>query len=178
MKKEELIKEIIFKTLKDASGLSIQFYEPECDEELDIEQRKYIGSVFSQFIERANKVLLQQIYRKREQDRLSILLYYYAYCTEKAIEVTYNLRKGLNKEIKFDGEAIGTGYIGDDLTFGVQMQLAPILDRFEVLIEEVYSDMIDDKLLTAKTRPYAYEAILWGAVYLGVELCLRMNLDD
>jgi len=177
MKKEELIKEAVYQTLREASGFSIQFYDEECREELDINQRKYIGDTFAELIKILNEHYLVNSYKKHEEKRLRLLFEIYLYCIEKGIEVTYNLRKGLNEPINFNGANIGIGIVGLDLADEVLPQLEEPIQRVEILMEEVYDTLQYKKLITSRTRPYVYEAMLWGAVYVGVEWCLRMDLE-
>lgn len=176
MKREELIKEALYLTTTLAYNPSVQFYEEECNEELDINQRKYIGDTFAEFLMVLNEQFLRNSYKKHEEHRLHLLFGPYVYCIEKGVEVAYNLRKGINKSVDFRGTDIGTGIVGNALEDEVIPFMIEPIQRIGVLMEEVYYALEYDKLVTSKTRKYVYEAMLWGAVYAGIELCLRMDL--
>jgi len=177
MSKEELIKHVIQKTVAYGYNMSYQVFEEECDVYLELAQRRYITGTFQDLITAFNEQFLAHSKGLRDQKKLDLLFYPYVYCIDKAMEVTYNLRKNWNKEVSFSSEDLKTATFGLNLADEVIEQIANKIIQFEFIFEEVYYDLKDNEnLITSKTRPYVYEAMLWGAVYFGVEYCLRLEV--
>ena len=177
MRKEELIKHVIHKTVAYGYNMSHQVFEEDCDVYLELEQRRYITGTFQDLITALNEQFLAQTKGLRDRKKLDLLFYPYVYCIDKAMEVTYNLRKNWNKEVHFSSEDLKTATFGLNLADEVIVQIGENIRQFEFIFEEVYYALKDNEnLITSRTRPYVYEAMLWGAVYFGVEYCLRLDV--
>lgn len=176
MAREELIKLVVYLTLTKASCMSVQLYKEECAEELNTDQCKYIGDTFSALLNVLNQQFLETSRFKRKEERSFLLLSTYVYCIEKGIEAAYNLRKKINKPIEFNETNIGTRIFGLDLCEEVKSQIISKTNQFEILMEEVYDVLKNDKLFKSKIKPYVFECMFWGALYTGIELCLRLDL--
>jgi len=177
MSKEELIKHVIQKTVAYGYNMSFQVFEEECDVYLELDQRRYLTGTFQDLITAFNEQFLAHSKGLRDQKKLDLLFYPYVYCIDKAMEVTYNLRKNWNKEVNFSSEDLKKATFGLNLPEKIIDQLGDNIYQFELILEDVYYTLKDNEnLITTKTRPYVFEAMFWGAVYLGVEYCLRLEV--
>jgi hypothetical protein len=179
MRREELIKYVIYHTVACGSSDDHQVFEEDCDILLDLQQHRYITETFQEFISTINEQFLAQSLWLRDEKKLYKLFYPYVYCIDKAMEVTYNLRKNLNKTVNFSSEDIEKRTFGLDLSMEVIDQMADKVVQFEIILDDIYYTLKhDEKLLTTKTRPYFFEALLWGAVYFGIAFCSRLEIDE
>lgn len=177
MSKEELIKQVIQMTIASGSRMDHQVFEEECEVHLELEQRRYITGTFQDLVSTLSQQFLAQSKGLRDEKKIDLLFYPYVYCIDKAMEVTYNLRKKLNKTINFRSEDLQKATFGLDLPMEIIEQIGDNVYQFELILEDVYYTLKDDEnLITSKTRPYVFEAMFWGAVFFGVEYCLRLEL--
>jgi hypothetical protein len=177
MSREELIKHVIYKTVSCGWNSDHQVFEEECNVYLELSQRQYISGTFQDLISILNEQFLLQSKGLRDEKKIDLLFYPYVYCIDKAMEATYNLRKNWNKTVDFRSEDMEKASFGLHLPMEVIHQIGDNIKQFELILYDVYYNLKDEeKLITTKTRPYVYEAMFWGAVYFGVEYCLRLEV--
>ncbi len=186
MDREELIKHVIYMTVECGSKMEHQVFEEECKIDLDLDQRKYITATLEDLVKPFNEQFLAASqYEVDSEDNdydeeiIGLLFYAYVYCIDKAMEATYNLRMKINMPIHFNSNDLAEETFGLNLADTVIIQVADHIKQFELILEEVYCTLkYDEELITAETLPYAFEAMFWGAVFFGVEFCLRLKLED
>ena len=95
-------------------------------------------------------------------------------CFDKAIEATYNLRAGIDKPINYDLRNFKDYTFGEEIPEVVMSQIDQIWCRAELVFDEMYFYSKEPRLQDA--LPWVYEGLFMGAVQMGVEACLRVEL--
>ena len=175
--RDKIIHEVLLNPTVLASSLKYQLIAGQKYYELDAEDSKYLSSAITPFISHICSQLYDgNINRLESDDIKKYLMTAFTYCFDKTIELVYNLRVDNANDINFHTDDMLNGMGGDKIPEYLQLKITPIIHLISMIFIETYelalqySKEIDHNSLS--------KTLLFGAVGLASELCIRIDLED
>lgn len=172
--KNEIIKDMIFHTLESAASPQHPVFNGERLVEFELDKAMYITSAFHDLVRLMSESYVTQCGGLDDEAKMDLLYIPYMYCFDKALEATCNIRSSINRPIQFNSRCFTNYVFGREIPEPVLAQIEPSINNAELVFNKAYkySTGLKDKY----DRQSVCEGLFSGAVQMGVELCLRLQI--
>jgi hypothetical protein len=104
------------------------------------------------------------------------LLSPFIYAFGKGVEIVYKMRTDPDDPVEFDPDEMD-GDVGENVSEDLQMKLTSALPIVNMIFEETI-DFADQEATSVLDIDELFQSILTGGMFLGVEFCVRQELQD
>jgi hypothetical protein len=172
--RSEIIKDMIFYTLESAASPKHPVFTGERLVEFELDKAKYITAAFEDLVRLMSESYVSQCEGLNDELKMDLLFIPYMYCFDKALEATCNIRTEINRPIQFDSRCFADYVFGQEIPEPALNQIIPSINNAEQVFDEAfkYTKSLKDK----NDRQSVCEGLFSGAVQMGVELCLRLDM--
>lgn len=164
------------------SDMSVLILGNERKYSLDNDQATFLVTSLSTVIEKLSIAFLEnEKCGTSLVENQDILSRSFTYLFDKSLEMVYNIRVENEKKTQFDFNDLINGLGGNKIPEYIQLKVTPIIPTLLIIFNKTinyYNVNMEDILMNNITLKEQMQAIMFGAMQLGIEFCLQIDLED
>jgi hypothetical protein len=174
---EILLQQLIAYPTNAPSSNEIWSVYPQRRYELSEEEALYVTKVLTESMDKLAAILAEEVgYTSTAKVMKEVLIRPFLYAFDKGIEIVYKMRVDADASVEFNLQEMDDG-AGDQIPEYMQLKAIPMIPIVVMIFHETI-DFAEQDAASSMDIEDLFKSVLTGAVFLGLEFCLRQDLQD